>query len=107
MNPSKLFGKRVRAVRKAAKLTQERAAEEARLNSKYLGQIERGEKRPSFDAVLALAKALEVSPGVFFHFDREEGDEKALRRKIESLLQKSDPEKLNLAYRILKAVLEP
>ena len=39
-------GKRVRAVRKAAKITQEKAAERAGLNSKYLGQIERAENDP-------------------------------------------------------------
>jgi transcriptional regulator with XRE-family HTH domain len=107
MDYPKLFGKRVRAVRKAAKLTQEKAAEEARLNAKYLGQIERGEKRPSFEAILALAKALDVSPTVFFQFDREERDERALRRRIDSLLQKVQSERLQLAYRILKTITEP
>jgi transcriptional regulator with XRE-family HTH domain len=33
------------------------AAEAAHLNPKYLGELERGEKRPSFEAILALAKA--------------------------------------------------
>jgi transcriptional regulator with XRE-family HTH domain len=43
-NQPKLFGKRVRALRRAAKITQEGAAESARLNAKYLGEIERGRK---------------------------------------------------------------
>ena len=102
-----LFGKRIRTLRKAAKLTQEGAAEAARLNSKYLGQIERGEKRPSLDAILALAKALQVSPDSFFHFDREENDERVLRRKIEGLLHNCSPQQLQQAYRILRGFLEP
>ncbi|OFV95681.1 MAG: hypothetical protein A3H28_15485 [Acidobacteria bacterium RIFCSPLOWO2_02_FULL_61_28] len=102
-----LFGKRVRTIRRAAKITQEDAAEKAHLNPKYLGEIERGEKRPSFEAILALARALNVSPAAFFQFDREESNEKVLRRRIEVLLQKSSPAQLQQAYRILKAVLEP
>ena len=107
MDQPKLFGKRVRAIRKAAKITQERAAEEAGLNSKYLGQIERGEKRPSFDAIVALSKALHVSPALFFQFDREESDERILRRKIESLLHERTPQQLQQAYKILRTLLEP
>jgi transcriptional regulator with XRE-family HTH domain len=91
-NQLKLFGRRVRAIRKTAQITQEDASERAHLNSKYLGEIERGEKRPSFGAILALNNALNVSPAVFFHFDREERNEKVLRKKIEALLQKSEPD---------------
>src|SRR5580692_11258435 len=102
-----LFGRRVRAIRKAAKITQEEAAERAHLNSKYLGAIERGEKRPSFEAILALGTALNTSPAAFFHFDKEERNEKVLRRKIEVLLQKADPEQLQQVHLLLKALLEP
>ncbi len=107
MDQLKLFGRRVRAIRKAGKITQEDAAEKAHLNPKYLGEIERGEKRPSFEAILALAKALNVPAAAFFQFDREESNEKVLRKKIEALIQKSSPVQLQHAYRILKAVLEP
>lgn len=107
MDQLRLFGKRVRAIRKTAQITQEEAAERAHLNPKYLGEIERGEKRPSFEAILALGTALKVSPAAFFHFDKEERNEKVLRKKIEVLLQKSDPEQLQQAHRLLKAMLEP
>jgi len=107
MNQVKLFGKRVRAVRKAARITQEKAAEAAHLNPKYLGEIERGEKRPSFEAIMALAKGLSVSPNVFFQFDREETDERNLRKKIESLLQGMSSEQLQRVHGVIKALLEP
>lgn len=107
MNQPELFGKRVRTIRKAAKITQEEAAEAAQLNSKYLGEIERGEKRPSFEAIMALAKALNVSPDAFFQFDREENDEKTQRRKIENLLKVANLQQLRQVQRVLKAFLEP
>ena len=107
MDQVRLFGKRIRTLRKAAKLTQEKAAEEARLNPKYLGQIERGEKRPSLDAILALAKALRVSPASFFHFDREENDETILRRRIDGLVVDCGVPELQQAYRVLRSLREP
>lgn len=107
MTQSKLFGKRVRAIRKAARITQEKAAEAAHLNPKYLGEIERGEKRPSFEAIMALAKALNVSPEAFFQFDREENDERTLRKRIETLLKEANLQQLRQVQRVLKALLEP
>ncbi len=107
MDQLKLFGRRVRAVRKAAKVTQEETAEAAGLNSKYLGEIERGEKRPSFEAVLSLAKALRTTPAAFFEFNRVETDPKVLRRRIDSLLGQCTPQQLQQAYRLIKALLEP
>lgn len=106
MNQPKLFGKRVRTIRKAAKITQEEAAEASHLNPKYLGEIERGEKRPSFEAIMALAKALSVSPATFFQFD-EENDEKALRRRVENLLRDANLRQLQQLHKVIKALLEP
>jgi transcriptional regulator with XRE-family HTH domain len=107
MNQLEHFGMRLRTVRKAVGITQEEAAEKARLNPKYLGQIERGEKRPSFDAIISLAKALQVKPTAFFECDQEEKDLKILRKKIESMLHGCGLEMLQKVYRITKVLLEP
>ncbi len=107
MNQIRLFGNRLRTNRKAARITLEQAAEKARLNPKYLGQIERGEKRPSSEAVISLARALQVSPAAFFQYDREEKDLKVLRRRIDSMLQGCGPEQMQNIYRVMKALLEP
>jgi transcriptional regulator with XRE-family HTH domain len=107
MKEAKLFGRRVRAIRKAARITQERIAEQAQINPKYLGELERGEKKPSFDALVALAEALHVSPADLFQFDREERDDKTLRKKIDSLLDRSTTDELNRIYRIAKVLKGP
>jgi|SRR5579871_2215339 len=103
----KLFGKRVRTIRKAEGITQEDTAERAKIHPKYLGEIERGEKRPSFEAIVALADALGTSPAAFFRFDKEENSEKVLRKKIEGLISKATVDELQRVYRILRALLEP
>lgn len=103
----KVFGKRVRTIRKAANITQEDAAERAKIHPKYLGEIERGEKRPSFEAILALADALGTSPAAFFQFEKEESSERVLRKKVEALIGMATVEQLQQAYRVLRAMLEP
>jgi hypothetical protein len=50
---------------------------------------------------------LNVRPDAFFRFDREEKDEKTVRRKIDILLKGANPEKLVQAYRVLEVLLEP
>ena len=52
--------------RKRAGLTQEKLAECVDLNPKYLGEIERGEKIISIEALLRIAKAVRVPIRTFF-----------------------------------------
>ena len=54
------FGKRVKEARKNAGFTQEVLAEKVDIAVSYLGEIERGEKTPSLDVLIALAGVLNV-----------------------------------------------
>ncbi len=54
-------GKNIRKYRNAKKISRERLAELIDVSLNYLGQIERGEKIPSFETFIAIANALEVS----------------------------------------------
>ena len=47
-------------------MTQEKLAERADLNPKYLGEVERGEKIISIEALLRIAKAVRVPIRMFF-----------------------------------------
>jgi transcriptional regulator with XRE-family HTH domain len=62
----RIIGEAIRQRRKRAKLTQEKLAEKADLNPKYLGEIERGEKIISIEALLRIAKAIGVPIRDFF-----------------------------------------
>ena len=57
---TRALGEAIRTFRKKANLTQERLAERADLNYKYLGEVERGEKTISVEALYRIAKALDV-----------------------------------------------
>ena len=65
------------------------------------------EKRPSFEAILALADALDTSPAAFFQFEKEESSEKTLRKRIDGLISRASTDELQKVYRVLRALLEP
>jgi transcriptional regulator with XRE-family HTH domain len=52
--------------RKEAGLSQEKLAERADLHPNYIGEVERGEKTISVDALLRISKALRCSVTTFF-----------------------------------------
>jgi transcriptional regulator with XRE-family HTH domain len=56
------IGKAVKAIREEKGITQEKLAFEAGLNRAYIGYIERGERNPSTETLVKIAKALKVSP---------------------------------------------
>lgn len=59
---SKQIGINLRAIRERKGITQEELALEAGLNRAYVGYIERGERNPSTETLVKIAKALKVSP---------------------------------------------
>jgi HTH-type transcriptional regulator, quorum sensing regulator NprR len=107
MNEAVLFGQLVRATRKARKLRLGQLAEKADTGVKHLGRIERGEKYPSFELIIALAKAMNVSPSVLFEFEGVNADLTVLRAQLRQLLGKSDRKQIQRAHRVLKIILEP
>lgn len=62
----KILGDALREKRRAAGLTQERLAEKADLHPNYIGEVERGEKTISVDALMRIAAALKTSVTSFF-----------------------------------------
>jgi transcriptional regulator with XRE-family HTH domain len=58
----KLFGKRLRELRLARRVSQEKLAEMADLHRNYVGILERAKQSPSLDAICKLAHALKVRP---------------------------------------------
>jgi transcriptional regulator with XRE-family HTH domain len=101
-----LFAKRVRKLRKAARLSLERAAERGDITGNYWGDVERAKKVPSLDTILAMAKGLGVAPSTLLMLEREE-EAPDIRKRVESLLDKCTPQQLELVHRIAKVVIEP
>ena len=101
-----LFAQRVRRLRKAAKLSLEKAAERGEITPNYWGEVERSKKVPSLDTIVAMAKGLDLPPSTLLFLEREE-DPRDLKKRIDSLLSKSSPQQLELIHRIAKVIVEP
>jgi transcriptional regulator with XRE-family HTH domain len=106
MNGQALFGRRIRAIREAARLSRELVAEKADITVNYLGEIERGEKWPSLEVIEQLAKALSVSSHAFFEFEAEETESGVLLSKLQHMLANRNTEQLQQALRVLKALFQ-
>jgi transcriptional regulator with XRE-family HTH domain len=107
MNEAELFGRLLRATRKDRKMSLGKLAEKVDIGVKHLGRIERGEKVPSFELIIALAKELNTSPATFFHFENANADSKFLAQQLQALLTQRDAKQLRRAFRVLQATLEP
>lgn len=104
MTPASQFGGLVRSIRKSKKLKIWQVAERVDIEVKHLGRIERGERQPSFDLIISLARCLNVSPSRFFEFEST-ADPKTLRKNIDHLLSDLDAKQLERARQILSTFL--
>jgi transcriptional regulator with XRE-family HTH domain len=107
MNEARWFGQLLRAARKAHNMGQAELSEKVGIGAKHLGRVERGEKLPSFELIIALANAMGESPSVFFEFENARVDERVVKERLRQLLDKRDLGQLRKAYRVLRATLTP
>jgi transcriptional regulator with XRE-family HTH domain len=61
-DPRILFGKRLRELRLALGLSQEKLAEITELHRNYVGGVERGERNVSLINIVKLARGLDTKP---------------------------------------------
>jgi transcriptional regulator with XRE-family HTH domain len=104
MDTRELLGKRVRELRKMRKLTQERLAELAGVDISYLGNIERGTENPTVATLEKLADALSIKPHQILNFEHVLQGEKALRRRLNQILDKCDENELQMILKMISAI---
>lgn len=104
----RLLGQRIRAFRKQADCTIEQLAERAELDTQYVGFIERGQGKPSLDALQRIAKALGVEIGELFQFQKagQQEDKDYLTKQLTRLLRAHRPEEIKTIRNIVKQIVE-
>lgn len=100
-----LFGKRLRQQRKNQKITLEQLASKIDVSPNFLGDLERGKRSPSFDCLLRIINALNVSADVLL-IDSVEAAEEPLADEIANKLKTLTPIQRGVVMDIMETVVE-
>jgi transcriptional regulator with XRE-family HTH domain len=107
MDISDQIGSKIRQYRKKMGLTQEELAFNSGINMSFLGDIERGIKKPSIDTLEKLLKALGVTFQKFFDFEtaiKPFKDCTALE-KLNVKLQGRSESEIGMIYNVIQQIL--
>lgn len=85
-NAKVLLGRRIRSLRNAKGWTQQELGNRADINYKFLGEIERGQKNPSFNVLLKIATALGMELPELFRFEHTILGRKEIKTRIKEIL---------------------
>jgi transcriptional regulator with XRE-family HTH domain len=105
MKELKMFGLRLKNLRKQRGLSQEKLSEKIEISSKYMSRIELGLHFPSMEILVKLADALNVEMEDIFNFSHEIKNIRELKKQLNKLLEGADEGKLKLAVKVMKAVM--
>lgn len=104
MEEQKLFGKRVKELRKHNNLTQEQLSELLGVFQKQIGNIETGTTFTTMGNLKKLADVLGVEIMDLFNFNQHKSRNELIA-EISILVKNASDENLKLIYRIVKDVL--
>jgi transcriptional regulator with XRE-family HTH domain len=103
-NLQEILGVRVRSLRMAAGVTQEKLAEKAGISLKHLGELERGRSNPTLSSLEALAAALGVSLAEFFNFEDALVSPTVAKQALHDAIDNATDEELQTLQRMLIAL---
>lgn len=98
----KLFGERLRNLRKSRNFSQEELAGKADIHPTYIGVIERGEQAPTLDTIEKIANALKINVKDLFIFSEEKNDR--ITGEIIASLSGKNSKMLQKILNIIKAI---
>lgn len=103
MNAQKLFGKRIKELRKQRNYTQEQLSELLGVFQKQIGNIETGTTFTTMANLEKLAAILDVEVKDLFDFSHQK-TRKELIEEINKIINQISDEKLKMIYRIVKDI---
>ena len=101
---AQLFGKRLRAARKAAGVKQGVLAKALDVDPKHISRLERGKVKPSFDLICEAGRFLKTP---FLELEIAEDNPSVLRKRIARDLDTAGVERLQRVRRVLMALISP
>ena len=101
-----IFGKRLKAMRKGRKMTQEELADKLGLHNSYIGLLERGERIPSLLTLDRIAKYFGVKPADLIMDEPKHQRYDLKQKELLYIVNEGSPEDLDKLYKMAKIVLE-
>ena len=105
MNTQKLFGLRVKELRKKCNMTQEQLAEKLGVFQKQIGNIETGTTFTTMSNLEKLAQALKVDISDLFTFRHHQTKEELIS-EINILINQATKEQIQTIYKISKNIIK-
>lgn len=100
----KLFGQRIKQLRKNKKLTQEELAELIWMDPQHFCKMENGSHFPSLKNLIKLATALDIEVKDLFCYNETEHN--ATLRKINSAIKRLNEKELKFLQQILTSIAD-
>lgn len=100
----KLFGQRVRQLRKSQNLTQEELAELIWMDPQHLCKMENGNHFPTLKNIIKLVNVLHIDVQELFSYDNS--NKNTLIDKINFEIQKLNEKELKFIYKTIMALAE-
>jgi transcriptional regulator with XRE-family HTH domain len=99
-NAAVLLGRRIRNLRNEKGWTQQKLGDQAEVNYKFIGEIERGKQNPSLNVLVKISAALGVDLQNLFRYEQEITDRKEIENMIRKTLQNISDEELRRIFLI-------
>lgn len=96
------IGCRIREQRRRNNMTLEALAEKVELSPNYMGKIERGEKKFSFEAIVKISRALNITIDHLLYGNMHNNE---VMEELLALLQRCGKEQINFAADLVKTML--
>ena len=96
-----LLGQRIRTLRRLKGWTQQELGDEADVNYKFIGEIERSRQNPSFTILEKIATALGVDLYELFRFEQEFQNRKIVEASLLNILKNMPEDDLKKFHLIL------
>lgn len=101
-------GNRIRQYRKSLGMSQETLALNAGLTVSFLGDIERGNKKPTVESLEKLLRALDVPFAKFFDYEAviKQAENNSVLENLYLLLRNRSDDEVEMVCSIVKQILE-
>ena len=93
-----LFGKKIKSIRRARDITQEKLADLSGLSLQYIGEIERGRRNPSLTSIEQLSQALDIPMAELFSLEEFRLAPEELRAILMRQIESADEDRLRIFF---------